>query len=255
MALLSDLINTLPIGDISQVVIGLHWTAVVSEVDGQNHCGLATTSKISHEHHSEPDVPEAGRLESLIGLGLLDLTYSDNPIMRSVGVAAINALLHPPDQDVVDANAKEVIYGHGSEKKVVLVGRFPFIPRLRTRVGHLTVLEFNPHTGELPASAAQDVIPAADVVAITGMALINHSLEDLLKLCSPKARVIILGPSTPLSPVLFDYGVDVLCGSVVTDIKSVLSSISQGANFRQVHLAGVRLIVMARDRQVDIFAN
>jgi hypothetical protein len=132
------------------------------------------------------------------------------------------------------------------------VGRFPFIPRLRDRVGELTVLELNPNPWELPKTAAQDVIPAADVVAITGMTLINHSLENLLKLCSPQARVILLGPSTPLSPVLFDYGVDLLCGSIVADIEPVLKAVSQGANFRQVHRAGVRLISVARAEKYDL---
>jgi uncharacterized protein (DUF4213/DUF364 family) len=252
MALLSDLLNTLPDGDVSQVIIGLHWTAVVTEVEDHRHCGLATTSRIPHEHHSELDVPDAGQLETSTGLGLTDFAHSDSPIMRSVGVAAINALLPPLIQDVVDTNAEEVIASHGFEKRVVLVGRFPFIPRLRTRVGELTVLELNPNPGELPETAAQDVIPAADVVAITGLTLINHSLENLLKLCSPQARIILLGPSTPLSPVLFDYGVDLLCGSIVTDIEPVLRAVSQGANFRQVHRAGVRLISVARAEKSDI---
>ena len=252
MALLSDLLNTLPDGDVSQVVIGLHWTAVVTEVEDTRRCGLATTSRIPHEHHSEPDVPDAGQLESSNGLVVAAYSQSDSPIMRSVGVAAINALLPPPIQDVVDTNAEEVIASLGFERRVVLVGRFPFIPRLRTRVGELTVLELNPNPGELPETAAQDVIPAADVVAITGLTLINHSLENLLKLCSPQARIILLGPSTPLSPVLFDYGVDLLCGSVVTDIEPVLRAVSQGANFRQVHRAGVRLISVARAEKSDL---
>lgn len=249
MALLSDLLNTLPDGEVSQVIIGLHWTAVVTDVDDERRCGLATTSRISHEHHSEPDVPDAGTLETSTGLELSGFARSDNPIMRSLGVAAINALLPAPIQNVVDTNAEEVIASHGFEKRVVLVGRFPFIPRLRKRVGELNILELYPNPWELPASAAQDVIPTADVVAITGLTLINHSLENLLKLCSPHSRVIVLGPSTPLSPVLFDYGVDWICGSVVTDIDPVLRAVRQGANFRQVHQAGVRLISLAREKE------
>ena len=121
MALLSDLLNTLPDGEISEVIIGLHWTAVVTYVDGEKRCGLATTSEISHEHHSQPDVPDAGKLETSTGLELARFACSDNSIMRSVGVAAINALLHPPIQDVVNTNAEEVIASLGLEKCVVLV--------------------------------------------------------------------------------------------------------------------------------------
>jgi uncharacterized protein (DUF4213/DUF364 family) len=110
----------------------------------------------------------------------------------------------------------------------------------------LTVLEINPLSDEVPATSAQDVLPAADVVAITGMSLINRTFEDLLNLCSPGSFVIVLGPSTPLSSVFFDYGVDLICGSLVTKIAPVLRAVRQGANFRQVHRAGVRLVSMAR---------
>ena len=50
---------------------------------------------------------------------------------------------------------------------------------------------------------------------------------------------------TPLSPILFDYGIDLLYGSVVTAINPVLRVVGQGANFRQVHKAGVRLVSIA----------
>ena len=249
MTLLSDLINTLSNGIISQVIIGLHWTAVVSEVEDNRRCGLASTLNEGHNHHKAMDVPDAGQLESFDGLVLATYTQSNSPVMRSVGVAAINALLSPFTHVLVEQNAEEVIAAHGKGKRVVLVGSFPFISRLQTRVGELIVLEFKPQPGELPESAAQDVIPAADVVAITGMSLINGTLESLLNLCSPQTFVILLGPSAPLSPVLFDYGVDMICGSVVTDIDPVIRAVRQGANFRQIHRSGVSLVSMARENK------
>jgi hypothetical protein len=192
-------------------------------------------------------VPSAGQLEISNGITLAACAESDSSVMRSVGVAAINSLLLSQNQPLVDQNAEEVIAAYGNGKRVVLVGSFPFIPRLESRVGNLTVLEITPSPGELPKNLAKDVIPTADVVAITGMTLINHTLESLLDLCSSQALVILLGPSAPLSPVMFDYGVDLICGSVVTDLEQVIRAIRQGANFRQVHRAGVRLVSMARE--------
>jgi uncharacterized protein (DUF4213/DUF364 family) len=145
----------------------------------------------------------------------------------------------------VDLNAEEVIAEHGADKRVALIGHFPFVDRLRPRVGELTVLELNPRPGDLPDSAAKEVIPTADVVAITSMTLLNHTLDGLLELCSPQAYVIMLGPTTPLSPVLFNYGISLLCGSVVTAIDPVLRAVRQGGNFRQIHRAGVRLVSVA----------
>ena len=161
-------------------------------------------------------------------------------------MAAINALLPRSPKAWIDLNAEEVLAAHGSRKKVALVGHFPFVPRLQERVGELVVLEQNPQRGDMPAAAAVDVLPEADVVAITATSLINHTLDNLLEYCSPQAVVVLLGPSTPLSLRLFDHGIDILCGSIVTDIEPVLRSVSQGANFRQVRRAGVRTVTMTR---------
>ncbi len=182
----------------------------------------------------------------MTGLELAALLKAENGLQRSVGMATVNALLPQMPQAYRDRNAEAVIAEHGSGKRVVLVGSFPFIPRLRPLVGELAVLEQHPAAGEHPTDAAPLIIPSADVVAITGMALVNHTLEDLLRLCSPQAVVLVLGPSTPLSPRLFDYGVDLLSGSLVTNIPTVLHCLSQGGNFRQVHQAGVRLVTMER---------
>jgi hypothetical protein len=54
-----------------------------------------------------------------------------------------------------------------------------------------------------------------------------------------------LGPTTPLSPVLFDYGVDLVAGTRVVDPEVALTTAGQGAIFRQMQ--GVRLVTMARD--------
>jgi hypothetical protein len=78
------------------------------------------------------------------------------------------------------------------------------------------------------------------VVAITSSALINHTLDGLLALCRPEALVMMLGPSTPLSPRLFNHGVNILAGSIVVDETAAIRTVGQGASFQQVE--GVRLL-------------
>jgi hypothetical protein len=56
----------------------------------------------------------------------------------------------------------------------------------------------------------------------------------------------MLGPSTPLSPVLYGHGVDVLSGAIVEAPEPVVRAVSQGAGFHQIHALGVRLITVAR---------
>ena len=245
--ILSEIITGLPSGSPKLVRIGLHWTAVVMEVNGALRCGLASTLQGDHPH-GVPNVPQAGKLENYAGLQLAELVQSEQPTLVSVGMASINALLPQQPETWVDLNAEEVIASSGAKKSVALIGHFPFVERLRPRVGDLTVLELNPHPGDLPGHAAEEVLPTADVIAITGMTLLNRTFDDLLKLCNPQAYIILLGPSVPLSPLLFERGVDVLSGSIVTDIESVLNVVMQGGNFRQVHKAGVRLVSIAHPR-------
>jgi hypothetical protein len=98
-----------------------------------------------------------------------------------------------------------------------------------------------------PAESAAGVIPQADVVAITGTALINHTLDGLLALCRPDALVMVLGPSTPLSPVLFEHGATIISGARVVDEAAVMRTVAQGATFQQVE--GVRLLTLQQPKQ------
>jgi uncharacterized protein (DUF4213/DUF364 family) len=186
-------------------------------------------------------------LESFSAHELAQFIYSDRPCLRSVAVATINALLPKGAWQGEVKNAEEVIRREGAGKDVVIIGRFPFTETLRSDVRKLSVLELDPQEDELPDTAASEVVPDADLVAITGMTFINRTLEPLIQLCREDATVLILGPSTPLSPIPFRYGVDLLSGSVVTEIENVLHAAGQGANFRQLHKAGILLVTLDRN--------
>jgi uncharacterized protein len=246
MLLIDDLLHLLLEGKIIDVRIGLHWTAVVVEIKGIRRCGLASTLVDTYAHTHDMLVPQAGRLEILPCRELADLIKADGITQRSIGMAAINALLPQYPELWREQNAEEVILKKGMGKKVALVGSFPFIQRVKEQVGELWVLEQNPGAGEFPESEAPHILPAADVVAITGMTVVNHTLEGLLALCAPAAIVVVLGASTPLHPLLFQHGVSFISGSVVDDIDSVLRAISQGANGRQLRRAGLRHITMSQ---------
>ncbi len=248
MSVIDDLLATLPDGPVLELCIGAFWTAVVVEADGHRRCGLASTLRNDDHHHGGgPAVRDAGSLVERSAGELAALARSDSVMEVAIGMAAINALLPPREADWTNINAEEVIAEHGAGKQVALVGHFPFIPRLRERVGTLWVLEQQPRGRDLPADAASDVIPQADVLAITGTTLLNQTFDDLMGLRQPGARVVVLGPSTPLSPVMYAHGVDLLAGAVVEDVDAVLRAVSQGANFRQVRRHGVRLVTMVRE--------
>lgn len=245
MGITQDILDGLVDHPLERVKIGLRWTAVVSKKGVAEQGGLATTLQTNHTHKGDPAIPEAGRLETVSGLEMAEWIRSDIPVRRSLGCAAINALIEYRPENWVDENAVKAIIRRGRGKRVALVGHFPFVHHVREEVDDFHVLDLNPQGDDLPASAAPEILPEADVVAITGMTFINGTLEDLLGLCKPDAFIIVLGPTTPLSPVLYDYGVDLLAGSVVEDIPAVYAVLTQGGNFRQIHQAGVRLVLQS----------
>ena len=236
--LLSSLTEDAPV---RSVWVGAHWTVVCSR-----HCGLAATLTSSHPH-GHLQVRDAGHLHQKSARELAELARSSELLEASIGVAAINSLLEVQESAARQINASEVLVSRGRGKNVALIGHFSFIPELREAAGQLWVIEQQPQEGEYPAQSAVDLLPKADVVAITGSTLANHTLDGLLSLCDPKASVMILGPSTPLSAVLFNHGADIISGTRVQDEAAVLRTVGQGASFRQVE--GVKLLTWIRQKE------
>jgi uncharacterized protein (DUF4213/DUF364 family) len=210
------------------------------------HCGLASTFHEPHPSHRP--VKHAGSLAGLSALELAQYARSDNVLEASIGMAAINSLIDIDEARCVKENALDVLARKGKGKNIAIVGRFPWTPKLRMIARTLWVIEQSPQKGELPAEAAEDVLPQADVVGLTGTSFINHTVDRLLAL-SKNSFVVMVGPTTPLLTVLFDYGVDILAGAKVVEPDKTIRFISQGAIFSQVE--GVRLITMAKERKND----
>jgi len=249
MTTLNDtLLQSLLPGKILAVQVGLSRTAVVAETEAGIRCGLAATlSNVEFRHHTQPSVRKAGHLHEMTSADLAGLVESRSFTEVSIGLATINALLPRNPAQWVDLHAEDYLIEHGANKNIVVVGRFPFIDRLKPIAKNLWVLELNPKEGDLPAEAAPKVVPQADVVAITATTLINKTYQSLIELCQPQTRVVLVGPSTPLSPVMYDYGIDVLSGTIVTDPQEVLTGIGQGISFHQLRKKKVvRLVTLQK---------
>ncbi len=240
MKILDDLLSTVsPEARVRDIRQGRFQTAVLTR-----NCGLASTPHEYKHGHGDPSVKEAGRLMEKGALELARMAYSVSLLEAAIGMATINSLLEVDDKRCLGLNASALLAEKGEGKNVAIVGHFPFVPELRRLAKELWVIEKHPRAGDFTEGEAENLIPEADVVGITGTAFTNHTIEHLLGLCHPEAYVVILGPTTPLSPVLFDYGVDAISGTKIVDAEAVLCSVSQGAIFRQIK--GIRLLTIKR---------
>lgn len=240
MSILDDVILSLngggdaPVGSIHTCVF---WTAVRSK-----HCGLSSTFREEGPAHGR-GVRDVGHLTRKTALELAAYARSESLLEASIGMAAINSLIDVEESRCVERNALDLLLEKGAGKKVAVVGHFPWIPKLKTNVGHLWVIEQRLQEGDLPAQAASDILPQCEAVGITGTSFINHTIGPLLELCR-NAFVVLVGPTSPLSPVLFDFGIDAICGTKVVDPEKVVRFISEGATFREVE--GVRLLTFLK---------
>ena len=242
MKIIHDLLSILnydvSVADIRQ---GPFQTAVVTR-----HCGLASTPHDPGPHHDKSPVKEAGCLLERNTVELARMALSASSMEAAIGMAAINSLIDIDEHSCEELNAADLIAEKGKDRKVAIIGHFPFVTRLRPIVRELWVIEKNLQEGDFGETEAEKLLPRADVVGITGTAFINHTIEHLLGLCNTDTYVIVLGGTAPLSPVLFEYGISAVSGTQVTDPEEVLRHVSQGATFRQ--LKGIRLLTMTKER-------
>jgi len=84
-------------------------------------------------------------------------------------------------------------------------------------------------------------------VLITGTTLLNDTLEDLLLLCRPDARVVVVGPTVGLLPDAFlRRGVDILGGVRVTAPDRFLDTLSEGGSGHHFFGQSAERVVLLR---------
>ena len=238
MNILTDIIATLDLGaEVRDIRQGVFQTGVLTR-----RCGLAATLPKDALKQTPPLITEPGRLLEKSASELVQMSFSDSILEAAIGMASINSLVEVDQERCVELNAGDLLAEKGKDKKVVIVGHFPFVNALGGVSRELTVIEKNPREGDLTEEQADIFLPEADVVGVTGSALTNHTIDHLLSICNQKSYVVVLGDTTPLSPVLFEYGVDAISGTMVINSEQALSCVSQGANFRQIR--GLRLLTL-----------
>jgi uncharacterized protein len=213
--------------------VGVNWTvAVVKNSSGEQQVGLAytppETALTRQNRFSYGDTPLNGQP----ALDFARLSLSTDLVEAAVGVATLNALLKPNPADLAAIDAGDWLLEHSAGKPLAVFGRFPFITELSP--SKLWVFELEPKPGEYHPQTAADILPNAAIIAITSSTLINHTLDGILNIVPPLAKILLIGPSTPLSPLLFNFGVTMLSGVEVLDLSALLQSTVAGVSFRQM---------------------
>jgi len=247
LRLINELIESMqhPAAVISEVAVGSHFIGVRADDKGFECVGMASTLGAA------ATAEERRLLDGLPGTSLTRaaaLLKSDGAFAISLGAAALNAGLVPPP-GLPDLEASRIMAEKGKNGETVLVGAFPFTEWLREQVKSLHLFELRDVPGRTSPALWDEILSRCQVLGLTGTTLITRAMAAYLEK-APRAYTIIIGPTTPLSPVLFSRGADVLAGCRVVSSEPVFQAIRQGMSFRDFKKLGVRFLAWPRPENV-----
>lgn len=231
-----------PSAVISDIAVGSHFIGVRAEDNGSCCVGLASTLG------AVPTDEERDMAADLIGKPLCEAAEElkePGAFSISLGAAALNAGMIPP-QNQPDIEASHIMADKGKNGETVLVGDFPFTDWLRSQVKALHLFELQTVAGGTPPEQWDDILGRCSVLGLTGTTLVTRAMATYLEK-STQAYTIVIGPTTPMSPVLFSYGADVLAGSQVVAPEPVFAGIREGKSFRELKKLGIRFIAWSKN--------
>jgi uncharacterized protein (DUF4213/DUF364 family) len=218
-----------PAGDVSVELlsIGLGYTAVRTADGG---LGIAFTSfetkqgctVVTHEKDYE-DAP---------ALDLLRLITAPNPIHRSMALALVNALNHRRALELPEDRSNDTLFDLlriGCGTRVAMAGYFgPLIAKLEKRAAVVELFDIGRRIGD-SRMFLEKLGRWAEVLIMTSTAILNDTADSLLAAVGPDARVVMMGPSTPLVAEAFiGLPVDVLAGTVPVDSDGIFKTVRHG---------------------------
>lgn len=197
-----------------RITIGPRWILV----EGPEGAGLAALPR--HPRELRARLPELRRRNLR---ALAEMTDSWDPMETAVGVAALNAHYNRYDLEGRPGNGAHRF--RQLDGQVVVIGAFPGVDGI---LPHCAVVEADPRPGAYPIAAMDSLLPGCGGAIVNSSALINRSLPRILRLAGSRP-IALVGPSTPMTPRLYDYGVETLGGLVVHDPEGLAQAVEAGA--------------------------
>lgn len=215
---------------IDHVQVGVFLTAVRLS-DGS--CGVASTLSSPPTHCRKKDRKfDAFTPTKIRGRAIKEL-FGNSPgnyITDTLKLAVLNAIssgiINNGKYKIVEDTDPVDLLDLNSQKKITIVGAFnSYIRKISETNSVLNVLELNENTFidehkryYVPAGEYTKLLPASDIIIITGLTLVNNTINGLLDVIPDKCLVVITGPSSSIVPdVLFKHKVDIIGATKIHD--------------------------------------
>ena len=177
---------------------------------------------------------------------VLSALSSPEPMKVAVAIATLNALSSTcwseGDKEhynmTMNMDALEAVQLPDDSAVAVIGAIVPVLRLLKRRGGTWWIIEQDPKTlreDELPhyvpEEKSKEVLAKADVLIITGVTLVNHTLENILEYARPGAEIAVMGPTASMLPEpMFERGVRVVGGVWVKKPDELLDVLASGGS-------------------------
>jgi uncharacterized protein (DUF4213/DUF364 family) len=175
--------------------------------------------------------------EASVGLAAINAYYNSLETAKQSGMA-VGDSMHVEDRvhDPFIMSQKEI-----RDKKVVVIGHFPYLEKLFEPVCELKIIAGEiSQMGDYPDGAAEYLLPESDFIFIRCLSIVDKTLPRYLKLAEKAEKITLVGPLTPMAPILFEFGIDDLSGFVVKDPERAMRMI-RGAENGKIYSTGQKV--------------
>ena len=248
---------------VSDVRIGLFMTAVRLSDDSY---GVASTLADSHPNCTKgkrdfgdftPLKIKGQKVSSLFE------TEKESDTIFTLKIAVLNAIssnmISSGNYKVLENCDPIDLIDLSLKKTITMVGAFhSYIGKISETENRLFVLEINENalTPEqkqfyVPAGEYKTLLPDSDIVIITGLTLVNNTIDNLLSVISNKAVVIVTGPSSSIIPdILFDNKVNIIGATRITKPDILFDVVSEaGAGYHLFEYCAQKISILRRDEK------
>lgn len=233
---------------IDDLVIGIFFTGVKIS-PGYGGCAFTPIAEIPEAvccPTSAARMPQAGTLEGKPISEIVNYALDPNVLKSAIGISTINALtqlvIESEKRDdykiIKDEDGFDLLKIEPHET-VSLIGAFgPYIRRLKMMGNPFFIIEKRPQAlrpDEIkyfkPESEMLQAFKNSDVVIITGTAIVNHTIDNIISLLKNGLRTAIIGPTASMLPdEFFKRGIDIMAGVRITDADGMIKILKQGGS-------------------------
>jgi uncharacterized protein len=145
------------------------------------------------------------------------------------------------------------------QKTITIVGAFhSYIQKISETKNRLYVLELNEDalTSEekqfyVPAKEYKNVLPESDIVIITGLTLVNKTIDALLSSLRKETMVIVTGPSSSIIPdILFANNVNIIGATRITRPDILFDLVAEaGAGYHLFEYCAQKICILRNDEK------